>query len=451
MASKKLEKRTEQFTKRMTELLGSRETQQLLESIQTPGRKSVRYNRRLCGPETLEGEPVPWCLPYGRYWEKDGLPARTLDYATGHYYVQEASAMLAIAAASRVMDFAGKIVLDLTAAPGGKTIQTAEQLQPGYIVANEVVGKRLRALTWNINRHRLDNAIITNLQPRKLAENLPGFFDVIIVDAPCSGEGLFKKGKHSLEKWSPKNVRFCAARQTSILGDAVTLLKPGGSLVYSTCTFAPEENENQVRILLDNGLEPVPIPADLPVSPAISDDDRVCSCSRRVFPHREGGAGAFVSILRKGGAANEANAAEPGRFPMESPGPAANLREEFPHLDPRRAEGHWYQRNGILSLFSYDRVPGFLLEKAVQFGAPVVDRRRPGECFFGALHAAAQEAVLEVGEEEARAYLRGDELSLSSPEGVRFVAYKGRVLGPMLVEGGIGVNKLPVPLRGEYE
>jgi 16S rRNA C967 or C1407 C5-methylase (RsmB/RsmF family) len=299
MAKKGKTERADQFYTRMEQLLGTAEAGQLMDALQQISPKSVRYNRKQCSPDELNGSEVPWCSPYGRYWEETTLPSRTLEYASGCYYIQEASAMLAISASSRVIDFSDKIVLDLTAAPGGKATQAAELIDSGYLVANEVIKKRVHALAWNVNRHRLNNVIVTSIPTRALAEALPGFFDVVVVDAPCSGEGLFTRQKHSLEKWSQKNVRFCAARQTSILKDAAELVRPGGFLVYATCTFAPEENERQVEKLLDEHFLPVPLPDDLPVSPAVSGNEKVLLCSRRIFPHREGGAGAFVSVMRK--------------------------------------------------------------------------------------------------------------------------------------------------------
>ncbi len=120
MAKKEKTKRTEQFYKRMETLVGGTEAGQLMEAIRQMGPKSVRYNRKQCSLNKLKGTPVPWCHPYGRYWEEEILPSRSVEYVAGKYYIQEASAMLAISAASQVIDFSDKIVLDLTAAPGGK-------------------------------------------------------------------------------------------------------------------------------------------------------------------------------------------------------------------------------------------------------------------------------------------------------------------------------------------
>lgn len=182
--------RTEPFLAQMIDLLGPAEAPLLLDVLQFPAMKSVRYNATKCSASECPGIQVPWCADYGRYWDNaefPSLPSRTIEYAAGNYYIQEASAMLAVSVAARVIHFAGKTVLDLCAAPGGKTTQAAELTGNGFVLANEVIGKRVDALIWNVNRHRLHNVIITSLTSERLAQMLPGFFDIVIVDAPCSG------------------------------------------------------------------------------------------------------------------------------------------------------------------------------------------------------------------------------------------------------------------------
>ncbi len=436
--------RFQRFYQRMEQLLGSGEASQFMEAIRRVSPKAVRCNRGQVMPGELPGKAVPWCSPYGRYWENKTPPSRTVEYAAGKYYIQEASAMLAISAASRVIDFPGKIVLDLTAAPGGKATQAAELIQPGYLVANEVMRKRVNALIWNINRHRLNNVIVTSLPTGLLARALPGFFDVVVVDVPCSGEGLFQKGKHSPENWSEKNVRFCAGRQESILKDAVHLVRPRGYIVYSTCTFSKEENEDQVEFLFGQGFSPVRLPGDLPVSGAISANEKVRVCCRRIFPHREGGAGAFVGVVQK----------EPAPLSLNTPRPpwkyehynAGNIGS-FPCIRSDDLEGYVYEIKGILSYFSYDRIPGILWERNLQLGAPLLDRRRGNALMFGSVQLAAPDAVIEIDYPEAAAYIEGEDIHLNYPDGHYFAAFQGTVLGPVRVMAGTAVNQLPKPLR----
>jgi 16S rRNA C967 or C1407 C5-methylase (RsmB/RsmF family) len=446
MAKKGKTKRAEQFYKRMETLVGGAEARQLMKAIQQRGPKSVRYNRKQCALDELTGTPVPWCLPYGRCWEEEISPSRTVEYVAGKYYIQESSAMLAISTASQVIDFSDKIVLDIAAAPGGKATQVAELFDSGYLVANEVIKKRVDALIWNVNRLRFNNVIITSLTTGAMAQFLPGFFDVVVVDAPCSGEGLFMKQKHSLEKWSEKNVRFCARRQQAILKDAAVLVRPGGYIVYSTCTFAPEENENQVAFLLTRNFNPVPLPERLPVSPAISTNPGVCLCSRRIFPHREGGAGAFVCVVQKDD--TPAPSVQWKYFPGQSH-PLGLRKEPFPYIHMQGAAGYFYEKNNIICYFSHERIPEFLRQNSCQIGAPVIHKYRPHECLFGSIQLPSKDVIIEVGEEEAEAYIRGEELRLprADADGYYIIAFQGMLLGHVKIIGSRVVNKLPKALR----
>jgi 16S rRNA C967 or C1407 C5-methylase (RsmB/RsmF family) len=435
--------RAQRFYQRMEQMLGAAEAGQLIEAIRCVSPRSVRYNRGQCQPDEIKGKPVPWCSPYGRFWSPDTLPSRTVEYAAGRYYIQEASAMLAISAASQVIDFSGKIVLDLTAAPGGKATQAAELIQTGCLVANEVVGKRVNALTWNINRHRLDNVIVTSQPTALLARSLPGFFHTVIVDAPCSGEGLFQRRKHSLDNWSEKNVRYCASRQKSILEDAARLLRPGGALVYSTCTFSREENEHQVEFLLSQGFAPVHLPPDLPVSSAVSDNEAVQVCSRRIFPHREGGAGAFVSVLRKETASSPGAAgADPVKYVTGTP------LESTPFIRASGGgRGYVYESRGIVAYFPHERIPEALMQRNVQIGAPLMDKRRGNKIMYGGVRFAEPERVIEIDDRQAAAYIAGEELTLPYPDGYYYTALRGMILGAVKISHHRAANHFPRPLR----
>jgi 16S rRNA C967 or C1407 C5-methylase (RsmB/RsmF family)/NOL1/NOP2/fmu family ribosome biogenesis protein len=443
----KIKYRTDLFCQRMEKLIGGSEARQLLDALQPRTRKSVRYHSQQCKVEELIGDPVPWCEPFGRYWQEELPPSHTLQYAAGKYYIQEASAMLAISAAAKAIDFSDKIVLDLTAAPGGKATQTAELITRGYLVANEVIRTRVKALTWNINRHRLNNVIVTSLPTKLLAASLPGFFDVVVVDAPCSGEGLFQKRKHSLNAWSEKNVLFCARRQTSILSDAIELVRPGGVIVYSTCTFSVEENEEQVAFLLQQGFQPVPLPEDLPVSAAITGDQRIRSCSRRIFPHREPGAGAFVSVVRKESGPRKPF---PGKFESFTSGELRWSAAPASLIRTGGVEGYFYESGGTTSYFSYERIPAFLRERSLQLGARVLDKRRSEALMFGVVQIAAHEAMIDVEPRQGEAYIKGEDLRLDYPDGHYFVSVQGMILGPVKITGNRAVNKFPLPLRKQF-
>ena len=165
------------------------------------------------------------------------------------YYIQEPSAM---APAAYLEAAPGECVLDLCAAPGGKATQIASYMQnQGLLVCNELYPARAKILSENVERMGIRNALVTNEAPQRLAEVFDGYFDRILVDAPCSGEGMFRKNEEACDEWSPANVRLCADRQDEILDCADRMLRPGGRLVYATCTFAPDENEGSIARFLE--------------------------------------------------------------------------------------------------------------------------------------------------------------------------------------------------------
>lgn len=187
--------------------------------------------------------PIPWAS-YGFYYPEEERPGRSPLHEAGLYYLQEPSAM---AVATLAACKPGERVLDLCAAPGGKSTMLAGMLAgEGLLVSNEIHPQRARILSQNVERMGIANAIVTNETPEHLAERFASFFDCVVVDAPCSGEGMFRKEEQALELWSVENVQTCAARQGQILDQAARMVTRGGRLIYSTCTFAPEEDEQTV-------------------------------------------------------------------------------------------------------------------------------------------------------------------------------------------------------------
>ena len=240
----------ELFTARMRELL-SDEYEAFAASYARPLRGALRVNLRKCSdPADIPGlaRPVPWA-PGCYYYESEARPGRSPLHEAGVYYIQEASAM-AVAALSGTRP--GERVLDLCAAPGGKATTLAEMAGDcGLIVANEIMPARAKVLSQNVERMGLANTVVTNESPERLAPLFPEFFDRVLVDAPCSGEGMFRREPDALSCWNMDNIALCAERQRSILAAAVSMLRPGGTLIYSTCTFAPEEDEEQVLWLTE--------------------------------------------------------------------------------------------------------------------------------------------------------------------------------------------------------
>ena len=193
--------------------------------------------------------PVPWAAD-GFYYSSAARPGKSPFHEAGAYYIQEPSAMAVV---SLLDPRPGERVLDLCAAPGGKTSHAASRMGGrGLLVSNEIHPARARILSQNVERMGCRNAVVTCQDPAGLTEYFPEFFDKIIVDAPCSGEGMFRKDQEAREQWSPENVALCAGRQRQILHCAAAMLRPGGMLVYSTCTFAPEEDEGSVESFLED-------------------------------------------------------------------------------------------------------------------------------------------------------------------------------------------------------
>ena len=257
-------------------------------------------------------EPVPW-EENGFYYDSEE-PGRHPYHEAGVYYIQEPSAM---APAVFLDAQPGERVLDLCAAPGGKTTQIAGMMQGrGLLVSNEIHPQRARILSENVERMGIRNALVLNEPPERLAEVFPDYFDRILVDAPCSGEGMFRKNENAGEEWSPENVEQCARRQDGILDCAVTMLRPGGRLVYSTCTFAPKENEGSVDRLLHRHpeievVDPAGclagdiLPAGWGLAPGrpdwIGGAGTELGLSLRLWPHRLKGEGHYLAVLHKGG------------------------------------------------------------------------------------------------------------------------------------------------------
>lgn len=243
-------------------------------------------------------EPVPWSA-FGRY-----LPARpsfTLDplFHAGSYYVQEPSSMFLEQALRQTVDLDQPLnVLDLCAAPGGKSTHILSLInRQSLLVSNEVIRSRALILSENIQKWGYPNALITNNDPADFRE-LPGFFDVMVIDAPCSGEGLFRKDEDAMDEWSPHAVQLCSARQKRILAEAWGALKENGILIYCTCTYNGFENEENLRWLSENyGGEFLPLNTD-PTWGVHEVRERGVT-GYRFFPHRARGEGFFLSVFRK--------------------------------------------------------------------------------------------------------------------------------------------------------
>lgn len=266
-------------------------------AMAAPSPVSIRLNPRKPTNHFSASTIVPWC-PHGRYLESRPRFTDDPQFHAGTYYVQEASSMFLSHLVTELVDLEQDLrVLDLSAAPGGKsTLLQSLISQDSILVANEIISGRNKILRQNMVRWGGDNHIVTQSDP-KYFKKLPGFFDVILVDAPCSGEGLMRKEPSAMKEWSEQHVLLCAARQKRILGDILPALAPGGILIYSTCTFSESENEENMQ-WLDQESSLTPLSVNPPESWGIQNADMTFP-SYRFYPHRLKGEGFFIAAFRK--------------------------------------------------------------------------------------------------------------------------------------------------------
>ena len=313
----------EKFLERMRNQLGE-EYEQFLASLERPRAVALRFNPLKGESPVLPfvGENVPW-EPNGFYYDPQSRPGLHVFHEAGVYYLQEASAMAPVA----LLDpKPGERICDLCAAPGGKTTQIAGRMMgEGFLLCNEWSPKRSKILSRNMERMAVANALVTNEDTARLAARFPEGFDKVLIDAPCSGEGMFRKEEAAITDWSQETVEMCARRQAEILDNGAKMVRPGGRLVYSTCTFAPEEDELAVAAFLEShpDFEPeiIAAPWFVPVE----------NGGHRMWPHKLLGEGHFAAVLRKKGEAEaEYDPIQGAKLPKEWLSFAKELDIELP-------------------------------------------------------------------------------------------------------------------------
>lgn len=291
------------FQEKITAMLGVKEAEAFFQSYATERAYGLRRNPLKVDEEMFLSkmpfalEPVPWAKEGYYYQGETDQPGKHPYHEAGLYYIQEPSAMSVV---EYLNPQPGEVICDLCAAPGGKSTQIAGRMQgAGLLVSNEIIPSRAKILSQNIERMGVRNAVVLNETMGRMEQFFPTFFDRILVDAPCSGEGMFRKNEEAVKEWSPQQVLFCAQRQAMILNCAAQMLKPGGVLVYSTCTFSPEENELQIEAFLQN-------------HPGFQLEE-----TKRLWPHKIKGEGHFIAKLRKNREADERNRKYSQVFPVQ--------------------------------------------------------------------------------------------------------------------------------------
>jgi len=424
------------FLERMQTQLGE-EYPLYLESLERPRGVALRFNPLKGQIPAMDfvKESVPW-EPLGYYYDPQARPGLHPYHEAGVYYLQEASAMSAVAL---LEPKPGERVCDLCAAPGGKSTQIAGRLAgEGLLLCNEYNPKRAKILSRNIERLGIGNAMVTNEHPENLAKAYPGFFDRVLIDAPCSGEGMFRKEEAAVTDWSLETVAMCARRQAEILRSGAKLVRPGGRLVYSTCTFAPEENEQAVENFLAEHPEFEPEDVAAPWF------DRVGVGMFRIWPHKVLGEGHFAAVLRRKGE------------PEDYDGPMTAGQKLPPQwsafakdLGIRLPAGKAVQFGQSLYWAPEDTpdIRGIrVLRPGLELGEGKKDRFEPAHALALWLDSAARTEDLESGGAAIVQYMHGDVVP-SNQKGWCLVTVDGYSIGWGKGDGKVLKNHYPKGLR----
>ncbi len=423
------------FLMRMKQQLGE-EYPAFLQSLERPRAVALRFNPLKGRPPRLPfvGENVPW-EPEGYYYDPGQRPGLHPYHEAGVYYLQEASAMAPV---TLLDPKPGERVCDLCAAPGGKATQIAGRLMgEGLLLCNELNPKRAKILSRNIERLGVANALVTNEHPQRLAERLPGFFDRVLIDAPCSGEGMFRKEEAAVADWSQETVEMCARRQGEILHSGAQLLRPGGRLVYSTCTFAPQENEEAVANFLETHPDFTPEWVSAPwFAPGENG-------SFRLWPHKLLGEGHFAAVLCKTGDAAPQGELCPGdRLPKLWDSFARELGIRLPEGKALQFGQSLYWAPQMLPQLGGLKV----LRPGLELGTCKKDRFEPAHALALWLKECKAMQDYPADSPEIDRYLKGDVVP-SGQKGWCLVTVDGVSLGWGKGDGRVLKNHYPKGLR----
>ncbi|MEJ9280167.1 RsmB/NOP family class I SAM-dependent RNA methyltransferase [Ureibacillus thermosphaericus] len=398
-------------------------------------------------------EKIPW-VKEGYFYPNNERPGKHPYHEAGLYYIQEPSAM---AVGELVDPKPGEYILDLCAAPGGKTTHLASKMNgEGLLVSNEIHPQRAKILSQNVERMGIKNAIVTNETPERLAARFPSFFDRILVDAPCSGEGMFRKDEEARLHWSPDNVTLCANRQDDILEYAQSMLKPGGRLVYSTCTFSPEENEGTINRFLEKyphfEIEQVEVYEGFSQGRADWVENAASNIEQtiRIWPHLVKGEGHYIAVLKK----KDGDEAPRMKYPKQK-------------LDPKMMKAYQDFAGETLNImpFGYflafndqlyglpEEVPTLeklkVLRPGLHLGTFKKNRFEPSHALALALRKDEAKSVsnLSADSDEIISYLKGEVLQASGPKGWHLITVDGYSIGWGKLAGNMMKNHYPKGLR----
>lgn len=438
-----------EFEKRMKDMLGD-EFDAFIDTYNDNRAYGLRFNPLKITREEFEKcveaatERVPWAEE-GYYYNPAMQPGKAALHEAGAYYIQEPSAM----SAAELLDVKqGQIVCDLCAAPGGKSTQIAAKLGgTGLLVSNEFYSSRAKILSQNIERMGVRNAVVLNESTEHMANLFPEFFDRVMVDAPCSGEGMFRKDEVAITEWSLEQVEVCANRQAMILDDAASMVKPGGIMVYSTCTFSEEENEETVRAFLERNQDfyiDKPSVHDVLVESGVVEKDGMY----RLWPHKLKGEGHFAV-----------------RFAKKQGGDDREYKRKYISGTKKKEELKYFlefadtalnvKLNGAYVMFgdSLYLVPesmidlkGIKVERAgLKLGCNKKNRFEPDHALALALKPSEVKQVTELTETEK--YLRGETVECGYDKGWTLVTVNNIPIGWGKAQNGVLKNHYPKGLR----
>lgn len=443
------------FEERMKELLGQKEWEEYLLSLSEKPYGGIRANTLKITPKQLQSI-VPfslWNIPWtenGFYYEKDKQPAKHPFYYAGLYYIQEPSAMTPAAC---LPVEPGDRVLDLCAAPGGKSTELAAKLKgEGVLISNDVSASRAMALLKNLELFGVINAVVLSEYPAKLEKIFPNWFDKILVDAPCSGEGMFRKDTSIRKSWEKQGPDYYQNIQKEIIVQAAHMLKPGGKMIYSTCTFSPEENEQVICHLLEQCRDMRVVP----ISPLQqikgldcgriewgNGNESVRSCIR-LWPHRIKGEGHFIALLQKEGTLQK----ETECTSIEKTIQSKETEQFLQSLLWTQKKGHYVQKKERLYYVPNDlpNLSGLrILKPGLYIGDIKRNRFEPAQPLANALKSGEfpNEISLSIHDDRVVKYLKGEtiEVGETKTNSWHLVLVEGYPIGFGKVSQGILKNK----------
>lgn len=436
----------QRYLDRMKEMLGS-EYPAFFASLNEERTYGLRFNALKVADDKLDEiretlnlnlEPISW-EKRGYYYSSDEQPGKHILHDLGAYYIQEPSAQSVV---SQLDIHEGELILDLCAAPGGKSTQILSYLNnTGLLISNEIMKDRSLVLASNIERMGAKNSVVLNENPDTLAKHFPLTFDRILIDSPCSGEGMFRKNPEAMSEWSEENVQICIERDDDILNAASTMLKMGGRIVYSTCTFEYGENEGAIERFLE------------------SHSDFKCLSMERLYPHKVKGEGHFYAVLVRDGELPDNRKISTGKgVKLKSAKDFPEFSEFITQTFVKDSEIYEQVTNSNLLLLNDnlyllnplgpDLKGLHVIRAGLLLGCFKKNRFEPSHTLAMALNQSEVINCFDCDETEILKFLKGETLNTdTSVKGWTLITYKGISAGWSKAAGGVLKNHYPKGLR----